>query len=259
MNLCNSVLLPALLLVSSAFAQWEIPTPLVLEGDSVERRVTGLADPMAMTDGVSVATVREQVSTQGTASGTDQLLLSLVPAPAALTPGLSFSFVPTLENTGPVTVDLNGLGAVPVLRNVSEPLDSAELRPGLPVHVVYDGQAFQVVNMLCPSCPIGYFPISKDVCAEILPHAELNFYASATYCTSRNARLCSFGEWVHGCRMANGFLPTVMDFEWVDHAANDVNKAKRMGFNDVSPDPDCTYGSHRIPTGLATFRCCYER
>lgn len=243
-----------------AHGQWELDGRLVLDGDSAaDRRVTGVAGASAPQDGTTPADHRAQLLVEAEAQGLDQLNVTLDPAPGAYVPGLGLAFVPQAANTGPVTLDVNGLGPRDVLGMGSQPLDSANLRPGMPVHVVYDGAAFQVVNAMDPACPTGYLPVSTSVCIQAQPNGPLNVYAAAGFCTQRGARLCSFGEWAAGCAMAGGFLPSVSDFEWVDHAANDANKVKRMGWDAVLQEASCTQGGLALPSTATPFRCCYER
>lgn len=250
----------SLLLGVAAQAQLHVPSTVVLTGsaDSL-RQVTGLSVPSEATDGLSAGAVRMQHVHHAVAQGTDQLTISLDPAPTTYLPGLMIDLVPSQSNTAAVTLNVNGLGAVPVTKAVDQALDSADLRTGVPVHLVHDGTRFQVVSELKPSCPEGYFPISDRVCIASTPQDPITFWNAITYCSDRNARLCTFAEWTAGCLMANGFFPTVDDYEWVDHAANDTDKAKRVGVNGTTLLPDCQGGGHRIPGGVSKFRCCITR
>jgi hypothetical protein len=162
-------------------------------------------------------------------------------------------------NTGPATLDVNGLGAVPVVKHVDQPLDSADLHPGVPVSLAYDGAAFQVLTQLHPACPPGTEAISPDACVDLQSRAEVSFYQANVQCAARNGRLCTFAEWIHACQRNAAFLGTVLDYEWVDHAANDADKAKAMGIDSVTLLPSCQAGGLRIPTGMYRFRCCYDR
>jgi hypothetical protein len=91
----------------------------------------------------------------------------------------------------------------------------------------------------------------------------VNVDTAAATCTTTGARLCTFSEWTHACRVIPGFMNTVPSFEWVDHAANNATDAKRLGFgSDGSSNPDgsgCTYGGTSAPTNTARYRCCTNR
>lgn len=240
--------------------QWEVPVRVALTGPTVnERQVTGLAAPQEGTDGVSLEAAREQRVSYATASGQNALSASLNPAPSGLSTGLTLTLVPAMANTGPVTLDLNGQGTAPVVKHVSQPLDSADLRPGVPVTLAWDGAAFQVLTQLHGSCPPGSTPISPDACIDVTSSDTVNFYTANVRCANANGRLCTFSEWIHACQRDPAFLGTVLNYEWVDHAANDANKAKAMGIDGATLQPSCQGGGLRVPTGLYSYRCCYDR
>lgn len=255
-----SIAIPAFLAWCVAGAQWDLPVPLQLDGGAdADRRVSGLGTPLAEDDGVSVHTLRTQAVHFAETQGTDALSITLQPPLPAYTPGMALGFVPTAANSGAVTLAVDGLAAVPLTKGTGQPLDSADLRPGIPVRVVYDGATFQVLSQLQRGCPTGSIAVNQRTCIDVEDRGDRNFYASSNQCHERGGRLCRWQEWVLACEMPGGIQPTVMDFEWVDHGANDNNLAKRVGFNEATLEQDCRGGSHRIPTGLARQRCCYDR
>lgn len=80
----------------------------------------------------------------------DNLVASTGPAEATLAlegyqAGQKFGFFPPGENTGPVTIDIDALGAVAV-ELLGEALSGGVLRTARYTEVVYDGSAFQVVS-----------------------------------------------------------------------------------------------------------------
>ncbi len=250
----------SLLMLVPAFGQWEVPGRIVLDGAANgDRQVSGLAAPQAAADGVSAETDRSNWSVLATATGSDALTLSLTPTLTSYTPGLRMIFLPQSVNTGAVTLNVDGLGIRALLKDVNASLDSADLKPGIPTHVIYDGAAFQVVNQLYPGCPVGFSPISRDVCIADLPNDTLNWYAAVNRCNAQGARLCSMQEWIQGCLKYPGFVSTVTDYEWVDSGANYNNMAKNMGWTDTSTAGDCRAGSRQIPTVFYRSRCCYDR
>lgn len=78
----------------------------------------------------------------GVATGTNVKILTLNPALASLTEGLSIRFKSTNRNTTAVTLNVNGLGAKPVLKNGGVALEFDNLKAGGIYTVVYDGTAF---------------------------------------------------------------------------------------------------------------------
>lgn len=256
----HATLLLFSLACASAWAQWEVPTRLELNGASeADRQVTGLALPLGADHGASVEADRTNATNHGAVTGVNALALALSPAWTAYTPGTRVSFVPQNTNTGSSTLNVNGLGAVPLLKDVNVPLDSGDLRPGLPVHAVYDGVSFQVVNQLYPACPVGFSAVNRNICIADLPNDTLSWYGSVNRCANLGARLCTFQEWLQGCIKLPAFVTTVVDYEWVDSGANYNNMAKNMGWNDTATSGNCTFGSRQVPTTKFRSRCCYDR
>lgn len=64
------------------------------------------------------------------------------------TAGQTFSFSAANANTGPVTLNINSLGAKPVTKTGSVALVSNDILAGQIVTVVYDGTRFQITNLL---------------------------------------------------------------------------------------------------------------
>ncbi len=243
-----------------AWAQLDVPVPVRMDGaTSNERQVTGLAAPQAGTDGVSLDVARYQTPLFGTATGTNALDLLLTPAPQGFAVGMAVTLVPSSANTGPVTLSINGTAPVAVFKNVDQPLDSADLRPGIPLVLAYDGAAFQVLSQVHGSCPPGSAAFSTDACIDVVSSDSVSWYQANVRCADRNGRLCTMAEWIHACQRDPAFLGTVLDYEWVDHAANDANKAKAMGIDGATLLPSCQGGGLRIPTGRYRYRCCYDR
>lgn len=78
-----------------------------------------------------------------TASGNNVLNLTLSPAPTAYTPGMIINFKVVANNTGSVSVNLNGLGAKQLFKNVVESLEANDLVTNQMTAIIYDGFNFQ--------------------------------------------------------------------------------------------------------------------
>jgi len=74
-------------------------------------RITSLADAELVTDAVNLGQVADGALNFGTATGTDTLAVTLTPGFTAYAAGQWFSFEVAETNTGPVTVNVNTLGA----------------------------------------------------------------------------------------------------------------------------------------------------
>jgi hypothetical protein len=250
----------AMIVASGACAQWTVPTTLQLDGPTgADKQVHGLASPVQPTEGANTVADRNSTVSMQDAAGINDLTMSITPAPTALVPGMRVIIRPISTNTGAVTLDVNGLGAHAVLKYVNAPLDSADLRSGVPIQLVYDGASFQVATQLYPGCPTGTKAVGRTVCIEVTSREPANWYSASALCVNDGMRLCGFSDWIQACLQFDNIFSTVLDYEWVDEAANSTNLAKLMGVNEVTLLPDCRAGGHRVPTSPQRFRCCYDR
>lgn len=136
-----------------------IVTPLNLSSRTATLTRTGLVELSteteitAGTDADRVASVavlapavRKNSWSFATAGGTaDAIAVTLVPAPANLAAlvGAELRVLITAANTGPVTLNVNGLGAVAVVANDLQPLSARSFIVDQIVSLVYDGTRFQ--------------------------------------------------------------------------------------------------------------------
>lgn len=95
------------------------------------------------------------------AGGTaNALTVALTPKPGALAAGMSLRIKISTANTGAVTLNVNGLGAKPVLRKDGAALATDSIVAGQLLDVVYDGTAWQALDVVGGS---GAFAIGKIV------------------------------------------------------------------------------------------------
>lgn len=83
----------------------------------------------------------------GSVSGTDTITGSLTPAISSYVAGMKIGFIPANTNTGNVTIALNGLTAKQVFMPDGNALLQGDLRPGVPVTMIYDGTYFRVTSL----------------------------------------------------------------------------------------------------------------
>ena len=117
-----------------------------------DRRITGVGTAADSADAVSAATLLNGRLTyaNSTASGNDYAVQLRV-APQAYSAGMILSFKATWTNTGPITLNVNGLGAKTVFKNVNEAVVAGDIVPNQIVSVIYDGTAFQIISQLKPT------------------------------------------------------------------------------------------------------------
>jgi|SRR3989339_101965 len=82
------------------------------------------------------------------AEASDTYVVTLVPAPIALTTGMRIYFKPNTANTGAATLNANGLGAKTIKKNHDQDLATGDLESGQMVLVVYDGTNWQMMSQL---------------------------------------------------------------------------------------------------------------
>ena len=71
-------------------------------------------------------------------AGTDAYAITLSPAPAAYTNGMPIRFKADVANTGACTLNVNGLGAITIKKNLSVDLASGDIQANQIVEVVYN-------------------------------------------------------------------------------------------------------------------------
>lgn len=99
--------------------------------------------------------------TSGGSGNTQTLTYSV--APAAIVAGDRFAFSAGFTNTGPATLNINGLGAIAVVTNTNAALTGGEITAGLPVEVEYDGTSFRIIlpYLQVPSGINNPYPVSS--------------------------------------------------------------------------------------------------
>jgi len=245
--------------VNVAHSQLEVDEPILMVSPNEEdRQVKGLGRPVQGNNAVNATVVLNASLIFDEAVGTDQISIDLEPAISNYTAGLMLTFKPDAPNSGPATLSVNNLGAIDIKKNISEILDSADFRTDIPVTVIFDGTVFQVLGQYSPSCPQGYLEMTREYCIEIQPRPMGTFWLAAQLCAQNGARLCSYGEWHYACRTDQSFFNSISGYEWVDHAANNVANAKRIGVNN-NGDPNCYEGGHAFPLTQTAYRCCYTK
>lgn len=80
------------------------------------------------------------------AGATDAYAISLTPTLTSYAAGESFNFFANSENSGPATLNVDGLGPVAIVNPDGSALNSAQIPAGSINHVVFDGTNFQLAN-----------------------------------------------------------------------------------------------------------------
>jgi len=98
--------------------------------------------------------------------GSDAYAITLAPAITAYVTGQLFLFKANTINTGAATLNVNGLGAKTIKKNVSSDLATGDILAGQLVKVIYDGTNFQLVSTIpaaALNAPQGFLTNGKIV------------------------------------------------------------------------------------------------
>ncbi len=107
--------------------------------------------------------------TNAAATGTDTYAATLTPAITAYASGQEFTIRFANANTGPATININGLGAKDIRKGVSTALVAGDILAGRAIRLHYDGTNFQIVG----DKSIDATETVKGI-AEIATQAETN-------------------------------------------------------------------------------------
>lgn len=79
-------------------------------------------------------------------TGTNTYVGTWSPAPVGYVKGVLYRIIIANANTGPSTVNIGGLGAIPIRKNVADALAAGDLPAGHIAEMVYDGTNMQLLN-----------------------------------------------------------------------------------------------------------------
>ena len=109
-------------------------------------RHTGAGIPTDRTHYATLGFMQDGEAGRVTAvAGTNTITGNLPGSPSALVTGQFIQLVPTLTNTGAVTLNINGIGNKAVTTTAGSPLVAGSLVAGRPYLLMYDGTKFVIV------------------------------------------------------------------------------------------------------------------
>jgi len=80
------------------------------------------------------------------AGANDTYVITLSPAPVAYATGMVVRFKANTINTGAATLNVNGLGAITIVKNQNITLSDGDIKANQLVEVIYDGTNFQLIS-----------------------------------------------------------------------------------------------------------------
>lgn len=116
----------------------------------------------------------------GTASGTNSYTLTLSPALTSYAFGQVFDVQFTNANTGASTLNINGLGAVSIVRNGSKVLKSGDILAGQVFSLFYDGTNFQIIGRVSTGWRPSPLSLGDGVSngASLSPNSGAGYFAN---------------------------------------------------------------------------------
>jgi|1_EtaG_2_1085319.scaffolds.fasta_scaffold00140_40 hypothetical protein len=147
--------------------EWQVNAPLVTTHNSLTA-IQGGAVNEYYHFAEREHTRLQQIQGGGiTAGGTDTYTATVNPVLTAYATGDVFTVRFTNANSGAVTLNLNSLGAVSVLKNGTFSLVNGDILAGQTFDVMYDGTNFQLIGRVSTGRPIGNLYISSSANSPI--------------------------------------------------------------------------------------------
>lgn len=163
----------------------------------------------------------------GVAGGTaNAITLNANPPLTSYVTGVYYSFLALATNTGPTTVNINGLGPISIVKDVSANLAAGDIQAGQYISIGFDGTNFQTIAASAgggpgPSPTQGLYVVvgasgkissstdGVNFTAQTVQLSGNNLSAVAydgtafLYCSSVNANICT-GYTINGTTFING-------------------------------------------------------
>jgi hypothetical protein len=133
--------------------------------DMNNKRITNLASASAPNDAVNAENVQSgELIYAASAGSNNNYTVTLNPGISSYKTGFTVNFTASFENTGPVTLNVNGLGAKNIKKNYNLPLVASDIKNNQLVSVIYDGNDFQMLSQLASSGGITMENFNQTTC-----------------------------------------------------------------------------------------------
>lgn len=237
-----------------------------------DRQVVGISsNPTSYNQAVNVDVIESNKLKFAEATGNGNNLIANLPiAPTSYIEGMSVYILTNNTNTGNMTININGLGIVPIYKNVSQEIEPNQVVVGQIIHLIYDGTAFQLMNDIREVCPSGFVDVNESYCIEINERVPAVYFDAINTCGNINAKLCSFDTWFYACQDINAsaqLVGMIGNWEWLDAGGNNLSTAQStINTAHIIGETSCTdnfTGEIKLSsTGnfqLLPYRCCYNK
>lgn len=252
----KALLLPILALATvHLHAQVTVDVPLRLTGVESERRVEGMGSPISGDAGLTVeGSVRSEWTWADASVSGSTINLITSPPISSYRAGLLVRFLAPTSAAGTLSIAIDGLGSVPLLRPDGEPIFVGHLDQGSVAEVMYAEGSFYLLNAPNKSCPPGSLAINSTYCIEAQGSTStMGFMAAVDHCANKGGKMCTWGEFYTACADFGSQMPDLfMDWEWMDDTSNHTHGGNQVGRT------TCQSQRTIIITSPAKVRCCYH-
>lgn len=246
-----------LALASTSKAQVVLDKPLVLTGATAsDRRIDGLAPANELDNLVTVGAAQDGSLVTAVSAGTaNAVVLTLQPATPQYGNGLRVRWTPLAQNTAPVTLQVDGLAAVPLRDPTGLELGLGALRAGILVEAQFADSVFILLASAPSGCPEGFVQVNGQFCMMQAEGPLVNWFDAAAYCAERGASLCTWDEYLFTCQTAQGQLTDLFDnWEWIDDTSDHTHSADQIGRWSCKS----MFNISASLTEMGATRCCYR-
>jgi hypothetical protein len=96
--------------------------------------------------------------------------------------------------------------------------------------LVYADTAFFISGRAPQSCPDGFLAVNGQYCIQRNDTLNVSIFTATRWCNDRGARLCSWGEYMHGCSVNQAVMEGMFDdWEWIDDTNDHTHTADQSG------------------------------
>src|SRR5687767_14615889 len=136
-----------LVTMGTAFTQVNIDKAIELTGTDADAKISGIRNVSASGDATSAEVIQKGTLVYAEAGGIgNDLTVDLVPPVDEYVIGMLIRFRATSPGTIESTLNVNGLGPIPIKKEVALDLAYGDFVAGQIVSVVYDGTNFQLIS-----------------------------------------------------------------------------------------------------------------
>lgn len=246
----------AALYAVAAWGQVAIDVPLQLNGPAPERRIDGLAAPASPASLITLGSAAQGQWHWGVAAVSGPAVsLALTPPITEYRDGLLVRFVAPSDIQGQQTLDVDGLGPLPIVRPDGLLPVVGQVREGTVCELMLAGGNFVLMSAAERGCPPGSLPVNDRYCIDTASKDNQSFTTAVVVCARRGGKLCSWDEYHAACVMLGSQLTGMFNqWEWIDDTSNHTQTVDQAGR--TSCNSQRSAGSP--PTAVGDTRCCYH-